>query len=360
MSTEKFQVYKITNKVTGKIYIGGTTVGKDKRFSLHKDRASHGFESPLYRAIREYGEEQFSIIIIEDCNSQEELNERERYWIATLSSTNPEIGYNSQLGGNIFRHTDLTKLRMSAVRKGKESKTKIAILQYLYDGTFIKEYPSLTEASKETGFARSKIIRSLQKKVVRPTATNPYIFIYKDETTGVQFKINPEDYYTSLDYKASLSEECLEKRNNNLVSDGDMSKLATAVEQYDLEGVLISKYYSIAEASRVSGVSTKSIRTQLNDPNYIKNLKKTSKTKYIWKKADKNDPDVKISKDTILERSSKKRSKLIQAFDAGGNLIKEYHNIKEFEAAEHADRRTMMASIIRDEPWRNYYWKITG
>ena len=139
-----------------------------------------------------------------------------------------------------------------------------------------------------------------------------------------------------------------------------MSKLATAVEQYDLEGKLISKYYSIAEASRVSGVGVKSIRTQLNDPNYVKNLKNTSKTKYIWKKADENDPDVKVSKNVILEHSSKKRSRLIQAFDSGGNLVKEYHNIKEFEASEHADRRTMMASIVRDEPWRGYYWKITG
>ena len=36
----------------------------------------------------------FEKVIIEDCSSLEQMNERERYWIAALSATNPEIGYN--------------------------------------------------------------------------------------------------------------------------------------------------------------------------------------------------------------------------------------------------------------------------
>lgn len=249
---------------------------------------------------------------------------------------------------------------MSQVRKGKISKKRGPILQYSYTGEFIKEYPSITDAAKQLNYERSKIIRSLQKKVTRPTISNPYIFIYKEEDEPISVQIDPKEYYTNLAYKAELSSECIKKREQNLVTDGNMANLSSPVEQYTLDRVLIAKYYSLSEASRQTGVSVASIRKQINDPDYINKIKNKSKTKYIWKRADANDPDVQITKEQLTKTISKKKSRLIQAFDEGGNLVKQYNNIKEFEVAEHADRRTMMASIVRDIPWHGYYWKITG
>lgn len=358
MKQPKYQVYKIVNLANGLIYIGGTSDGKDRRWEEHKRKAHQGYESPLYRAIREYGEEAFISQVIEDCDSAETLNEREIYWIAKLSSTNPEIGYNVHAGGNIFYHTPETKLKISRIHSGKISEQRVAILQYDYKGNFIKEYSSITEAAADNNIYRSTIIRSLEKKVTRPTKKNLFIWLYKDNSKEVEPKINPSEYYLNINYKATPSTECVKKRTKYQTVDGDMTKVVTPVEQYDLNGNLVSKYYSISEASKQTGVSSATIRKQINNPDYVNTLKRKDRIKYIWRKADPNDPEVQITNKELIAKVSKKKSRVIQAFDENGVLIKEYANIKEFEKAEHADRRTMTNSIVLNQPWRGYYWKI--
>lgn len=357
MKEKVYHVYKIINKVNGKIYIGGTSQSANDRLREHKYKARNGMESPLYRAIREYGEDCFDAEVIEDCYSREELDNRERFWIANLGSTNPEIGYNSKAGGDIFYHTDLTKLKISRLHKGKVSEKREAILQYNSNGYFIKEYPSLTEAAENNHITRSSLLRGLKRIVSRPTRKNQYMWFYKYEFTEIPSWIDPKTYYTNLDYKAQFSQNAIEARNKRLTT-GDMSELTTPVEQYDLDGKLIAKYYGITEASRQTGVSIPTIRKQINDPNYFSNLKSKSKTKYIWKKANPNDPDIQFGKKEMINKVALKNTKIIQAFDIKGNLVKQYNGVKEFEKAEHADRRTMMNYIIEDAPWKGYYWKI--
>ena len=357
MKEKVYHVYKIINKANGKIYIGGTSQSANDRLREHWYKAQNGLESPLYRAMREYGKDCFDAEVIEDCYSREELDNRERFWIANLGTTNPEIGYNVKAGGDIFYHTELTKLKISRLHKGKISEKREAILQYSSDGCFIREYASLTEAAKDNNITRKTLIRGLQKEVTRPTSKNIYMWFYKKEFTEIPTWIDPKTYYLNLEYKAQFSDKAIEKRNERSTT-GDMSELVTPVEQYDLEGKLIAKYYSIAEASRKTGISTPTIRRQINDPNYISNLKNKSKTKFIWKKADPNDPDIKINKDFLTKKAAIKNTKIIQAFDIKGNLVKQYNGVKEFEKAEHADRRTMMNYIIEDTPWKGYYWKI--
>lgn len=101
-------IYKITNQVNGKVYIGQSKNIKD-RWRNHKTRAFNDYESnscyeyPLYRAIRKYGLENFSFEIIEECLPSE-LNEREKYWIKYYDSFNLENGYNQTQGGDAVGH----------------------------------------------------------------------------------------------------------------------------------------------------------------------------------------------------------------------------------------------------------------
>lgn len=84
------QIYKITNKLNGKIYIG-----KDV-----KDNPNYfGSGLLIKRAIVKYGIENFSKEILVECNSNEELNEKEKYWIKYYNSIRP-IGYNISEGGD--------------------------------------------------------------------------------------------------------------------------------------------------------------------------------------------------------------------------------------------------------------------
>ena len=83
-------IYKTTNLINGKIYIGKDKYNNPKYFGS-------GFI--LKRSIKKYGIENFKKETIEICNSDEELNEREKYWIYLYKSFKKEIGYNLTLGG---------------------------------------------------------------------------------------------------------------------------------------------------------------------------------------------------------------------------------------------------------------------
>lgn len=93
------RIYIIRNKVNNKIYIGQTTVSIKLRFQNHLSAARRGKDYILGKAIRKYGEENFSIKLIEECLI-EELNNKEKYWISFFNSTNNKIGYNMSIGGN--------------------------------------------------------------------------------------------------------------------------------------------------------------------------------------------------------------------------------------------------------------------
>lgn len=86
-------IYKTTNKVDGKIYIG------QKKSNMFLKNAYHGSGLYLLRAVEKYGKENFETHLIEWCETKEKLDERERYWIKTLNTRDPNIGYNIAEGG---------------------------------------------------------------------------------------------------------------------------------------------------------------------------------------------------------------------------------------------------------------------
>lgn len=90
-------IYKISNDVNEKIYIGKTSRSISLRWGEHKKNAkTNKLDFPLYRAMRKYGIEHFSIEVIEKCND-EEIDDKEIYWIAYYQSY--EKGYNCTKGG---------------------------------------------------------------------------------------------------------------------------------------------------------------------------------------------------------------------------------------------------------------------
>ena len=87
-------VYKITNKINNKIYIGKT------KFPINKTIDYYGSGIQIINAIKKYGKENFKKEIIQECSSIEELNEQEKQWISKLNSNQSEIGYNITMGGD--------------------------------------------------------------------------------------------------------------------------------------------------------------------------------------------------------------------------------------------------------------------
>ena len=94
------KIYKITNQVNGKVYIGQTTKSLKERFNKHCWATSsndvYHQSMAIKLAIHKYGKENFKIELIEECDINK-LDEREVYWISYYDSYNN--GYNCTKGG---------------------------------------------------------------------------------------------------------------------------------------------------------------------------------------------------------------------------------------------------------------------
>ena len=86
-------IYKTTNLVNGKIYIG-------KRVSSTIVKRYKGSGKLIKAAMLKYGEQNFVCELLEWCSTNEELNNREKYYIKFYNSTDLTIGYNISKGGD--------------------------------------------------------------------------------------------------------------------------------------------------------------------------------------------------------------------------------------------------------------------
>lgn len=113
-------IYKITNRINGKVYIGQTIQSLKKRWSKHCNDKKACCRL-LHNAIQKYGKENFEITVIDHAHSREELDNKEIFWIDFYDSMNPEKGYNL-LGGGNKNHivSEETKRKLSKAGKGRK------------------------------------------------------------------------------------------------------------------------------------------------------------------------------------------------------------------------------------------------
>lgn len=174
-------IYKITNLINGKMYVGKTSNTIEERWrehvsDSHKERCE---KRPLYDAFNKYGIDNFQIEQIEEIKNDDIACEKEIYWINELRTYigfEDCNGYNATLGGDSKRYynykelaqayLELKEIRKVCIKYNCDPKTvkkaceenNIQIKTYpnqrkikriSLDGKEIKEYNSLTEAAKE-------------------------------------------------------------------------------------------------------------------------------------------------------------------------------------------------------------------
>ena len=119
-------IYKITNIQNNKVYIGQTIRPIKDRLNRHINDALHNIlDTHFARAIRKYGKESFIIEEIDTASSQEELNQKEQYWIQYYNATID--GYNEtdaiyKCGGNTYQSK--TEKEMEVIKE-KIRQTKL-------------------------------------------------------------------------------------------------------------------------------------------------------------------------------------------------------------------------------------------
>jgi group I intron endonuclease len=108
-------IYKITNLVNGKVYIGQTVQKNPKaRWYDHCAKARRGINQPLFNAINKYGVDKFSWEVIDSANSLEALNKLEQQYVEKYNSINE--GYNIREAGGNKLHNELSIEKMRAAQ----------------------------------------------------------------------------------------------------------------------------------------------------------------------------------------------------------------------------------------------------
>lgn len=114
-------VYLITNLVNGKQYVGKTVASAESRWSDHVSDAKHGRAHILHNAIRKYGREAFSLVVLNTCLDNRALCSVEKFWIKERNTMLPN-GYNMTEGGEGalgYKHTDEAKVKMVKAFTGR-------------------------------------------------------------------------------------------------------------------------------------------------------------------------------------------------------------------------------------------------
>lgn len=169
---EKY-IYKITNNINGKSYIGQTT-DYNRRFQEHK-ALGYGNEKNklLYYAFKKYGIDNFSFEVIE--NKTSNYNEREKYWIAYYDTF--ENGYNMTEGGeepplnirenNPFAtHTEEQIIEIKRLLKETKIQYKDIAIMFNYDKSSIERinYGKLWRDENTAYPIRKETSRKYQKE----------------------------------------------------------------------------------------------------------------------------------------------------------------------------------------------------
>jgi group I intron endonuclease len=167
-------IYKITNLINQKIYIGYTTRSLERRFNCHIVDSKNP-KYPIQRAIKKYGKANFAIEVIDFADSFEELCQKEILWIGRLDSMNPKVGYNlTKGGGGQLGRVQSTEEKAKRV-KNRQQRIKCIETNEVFE--------SIVSATKKFGFSNGHIRQHLKGSI---SSVKGFTFEYLDKKNIVK------------------------------------------------------------------------------------------------------------------------------------------------------------------------------
>lgn len=209
-------IYKTTNLVNGKIYIGQSI------FTPEEKPNYLGSGSKLHRAIKEFGKENFKREILEnDIIDTQILNEREIHWISYFDSKNSEIGYNVLSGG---RYENQNQAISEACNRPEELERKSKESKKIWrDEDYRKR---VTESNKKTWSDPE-----LKKKHSELMKFKMYTIEYRESLKSAQK--NMEILECPHCKKSMKKNHAIGKHFDNCIHHTDLEKRAIAIERYN-------------------------------------------------------------------------------------------------------------------------------
>jgi len=167
-------IYKVTNQLNKKVYVGCTIKTIEARWIQHIILARSGKGYALHAAMRKYGEQNFEIDELQKCNSLEEMYTLERCAIVNLNTRYPN-GYNVHIGGlggdNLSVHPrkhEIMQLRESQYPKKRgENATHYKKLEAGIVRGIIAEYTSRSLPKVSTICLKYGVSKDIVHRVLR-------------------------------------------------------------------------------------------------------------------------------------------------------------------------------------------------
>ena len=169
-------IYKITNIINGKIYIG-SAVDLINRKKIHISKLNKGLHENEYlqRSWKKYGQENFIFKIIELVEDKNLLLQREQFWINNTNCCNRNIGYNiCSIAGNTFGLEISNETR----EKLKNNIPRKEVVQCDLNGNYIAEWRSLREIQRQLGYSATGISLCCKHEY---THSHGYLWFFKEE-----------------------------------------------------------------------------------------------------------------------------------------------------------------------------------
>ncbi len=323
-------IYKITNKINGKCYIG-QSVDIERRLNEHKNCK---VDKPIYRAFKKYGIDNFTFEILEEC-SQEELNEKEIYYINFYNSTTDGNGYNLEHGG------EFKDIVLCEEAKKKQSKSFKETISKMPKEDFEKWHKKI--GAKHKG----KTVSQEQREKISKTLKE----YFKNEEYRKKLSEKHKGKVLSLSTRLKLS----------MAKQEQMKEYAKKVLQYDLNGNLIAEYDSLQEASKKTGFCISGIGNCCNGKAHTCNGFKWKYDEEFNKKYRKSTKRIVKPKPSLKGRPSEvpKRWKKVYQYDECYNLIKIFASFK--QVAEEFGEYKNVSAVCRGqrEHAYGYRWSYT-
>ena len=176
-------IYQLKNTLNDMIYIG-QTINIKRRMKEYKNKSKELNSHAKYKimeVMNEIGFDKFELTILEEVPN-DQLNEREIYWIDELDARNPDKGYNSKTGGKGGTLTEESKKKMSESSKSfkhsEEEKIRRSKPIFIVRNNKLIPCISAKVHADSIGRTRSEVSAAIKRGI---KINNEYIFYQNKE-----------------------------------------------------------------------------------------------------------------------------------------------------------------------------------
>jgi group I intron endonuclease len=207
-------IYKVTNLVNNKIYIGQTIKTLKERIKNHvRESKNKNIYRPFLLALKKYGLENFLFEEIDNADSLNELDKKEIYWINLYDSTNKEKGYNISFGGQSYEYNNtfgkLISEGLKRSKKWQEYKKTDKYKEQLKNFFCVKKGEKLSNEHKE------KIWKSNKERILKQNYDTAKEWIIIDKDNNI-IKVKSKDlFFNNINIDSSMFTRMAQKLEKN-------------------------------------------------------------------------------------------------------------------------------------------------